>query len=99
MKFVTQHDEMPKTPHWAIITYKSIYIEGDERSRICPGHGYPAHYHQYVSYQAFLDEGEWHKAIAELSDMNRGKPVTFTAMKVMPAIVTTSVSVNVITPA
>lgn len=36
--------DLPKTTHFAALVFKtrSIHHEGDERSRQCPGHGYPA---------------------------------------------------------
>lgn len=45
MKLVKSKEDVPAIPHYAVIVYKtrSIYHEGDERSRTNPGHGYPAH--------------------------------------------------------
>jgi glyoxylase-like metal-dependent hydrolase (beta-lactamase superfamily II) len=45
MKRVKGPVDVPNEPHFAVILYetRSIYHEGDERSRTCPGHGYPAH--------------------------------------------------------
>jgi len=40
---VSRKSEFPKEHHLAIIIFDSIHIEGDERSRTNPGHGYPAH--------------------------------------------------------
>jgi hypothetical protein len=42
---ITSPDQIPKYKHFAALVFKtnSIYHEGDERSRTCPGHGYPAH--------------------------------------------------------
>jgi len=49
---VSGPDDVPSVPHYALIVYDttSVYIAGDERSRTCPGHGYPA---QDVSYDTF----------------------------------------------
>ncbi len=95
MAFVSTSDKMPKGPHWAIITFDSMYVEGDERSRTNPGHGYPAHTKEFVSYQAFTDESEWKKAVERLANPKFGRPEPFTAMHVVPATVTTSVNVSV----
>lgn len=96
--YVTENGKMPTAPHWAIIEYKSKYIDGDERSRTHPGHGYPSHMHNYVSYSAFLSEESWKKAIDELANPKFGKSEPFTAMYVIPAKVSTSVSVAVDIP-
>ena len=95
MTYVSNHDRMPKGPHWAIITYESRYVEGDERSRTNPGHGYPGHAEEYVSYRAFTDEGEWKKAVADLANPRYGSPKPFMAAFVTPAKVSTSVHVAI----
>jgi hypothetical protein len=58
----------PEGEHLAIIKFDSIYIEGDERSRTNPGHGYPAHTEQTMSYTAFKleDREAWLFEIEEL---------------------------------
>jgi hypothetical protein len=65
MKRVKGPDDVPIGPHFAVIIYgkRSIYIEGDERSRTAPGHGYPAHTerfddieHWVTTERAVLDE-------------------------------------------
>lgn len=45
LKRVKGPNDVPNEPHFAVIIYgtRSIHHEGDERSRTCPGHGYPAH--------------------------------------------------------
>jgi hypothetical protein len=45
LKRVKGPNDVPNEPHFAVITYEtqSIHHEGDERSRTCPGHGYPAY--------------------------------------------------------
>lgn len=95
--FVSTHDKMPKGPHWAIVKYESRYIEGDQRSRDCPGHGYPASTEYYVSYRAFTDEEEWKNEVAKLANPKFGRQEPFTAMHVVPATVTTSVNVAIST--
>ena len=92
---VSEQSKMPKEPHWAIIGYESQYIEGDERSRTHPGHGYPGHTMSYVSYRAFIDEAEWLKAIDALANPKYGSPKPFTAMHVVPATISTSTHVKV----
>jgi hypothetical protein len=94
-KTISQEKDLPKDPHWAIITIESMWIEGDERSRTNPGHGYPGHTESYVRYRAFTDEDEWKREIAELTTPKYGSPKPFTAAYVTPAKVTTTVNVKV----
>lgn len=55
----TSKGSIPEGPSWAIITFGSVYIPGDERSRTNPGHGYPEHTESTISYEVFFDEAEW----------------------------------------
>jgi hypothetical protein len=98
MSYVSTHDKMPKNPHWAIITFESMWIEGDERSRTNPGHGYPGHSENYVSYRAFTDEAEWKREVAELAAPKYGSPKPYMAAYVTPAKVATVVNVTVDVP-
>lgn len=56
MKRVTCPNDVPNEPHFAVIIYKSqsVYIEGDERSRTNPGHGYPAHTETYSTFEHYV---------------------------------------------
>ena len=60
MKQITKKSEIPTEPHLAILVFKttSIYHEGDERSRTCPGHGYPEYTETIhtIDYFPFTDE-------------------------------------------
>lgn len=91
MTYVTQKDRMPTEEHWAIITYSSVFIPGDERSRTHPGHGYPERYESVVTYKAYMDEDEWKNDISRM-ECNGD---TYTAMKAIPATVSTNVTVDV----
>lgn len=46
----------PRQPHYAVIVYskESVFIEGDERSRTCPGHGYPAHTESFNTFRHYV---------------------------------------------
>lgn len=50
-------------PFFAIIRNISRYVEGDERSRTNPGHGYPAGYETYTTIDTYTDEAAWKRAI------------------------------------
>lgn len=58
MKRVKKPSDVPVGYHFAVIIYNttSVYIEGDERSRTNPGHGYPAHTETYDSFEHWVTE-------------------------------------------
>jgi len=58
MKYCSQKSDFPAAPHIAVLHFGSVYVPGDERSRQCPGHGYPEHYESVVTYIAFNDTPE-----------------------------------------
>lgn len=94
MTIVTEPKNVPKTEHWAIITFDTITIPGDERSRTCPGHGYPEHTESVVRYEAFTDEVEWRMRVHLMEDtfINSKYPRerNWVAMKVKPATIKTT---------
>jgi hypothetical protein len=71
MTRVKGKNDVPTGQHYAILVYKSesVYIEGDERSRTSPGHGYPAHTEVYESFEHYVtqDKNEWLKAVEEFA--------------------------------
>ena len=89
--------DFPSEPHWVILTTSSTYIEGDERSRTNPGHGYPAHTITSINYEIFLKEDEWKEAIRKKEDApyRREEYVAFKSSG--RAKVTTQVSVENLT--
>ena len=91
MSEVTNKKRMPKGPHWAIVTYGSIHHSADQRSIDNPGHGYPAYSEEIVKYQAFEVEDDWKEQIREYT----ARRETFTAMKVLPAKITTEINVEI----
>ena len=69
-------NDVPEGHHYAVLIYEtgSIHVEGDQRSRDAPGHGYPEHTEHYNSFEhwvttdrevlfAFLGELEEEKAL------------------------------------
>ena len=91
MSNVTNQRNMIKEPHWAIVTYSSIYHSADQRSIDSPGHGYPAYSEEVVKYQAFENEDDWKEQIRDYT----ARKETFSAMKVIPARITTEINVDV----
>ena len=91
-KYVRGKEDFPTGPHLAIIEFSSIYIEGDARSKSCPGHGYPAHTENTINYMWYpIDKREeWIAEIYERMNpkfgskkdnwyaLENGVPVTIT---------------------
>lgn len=57
-----QRSDVPEGPHYVIMKVRkeSVFHEADERSKQCPGHGYPAHTteHEAIEYRTFPDTEE-----------------------------------------
>lgn len=58
MTTIDNKNTFPKLKHNAVLIFKTIWHEGDERSRTCPGHGYPEHSENVVLYRVFKDDEE-----------------------------------------
>lgn len=95
MKYVSSKGDMLNKPHFAIIEFGSITIPGDERSRTCPGHGYPEHTESVVTYIAFESESEWKAEINKRMTSPYGNKDNFIAAKVTPASIALHTTVNV----
>jgi hypothetical protein len=91
---ISTADKKVNEPHWAILTFEQRYIPGDERSKTHPGHGYPGGTENYCSCRAFLNEADW-KAEIETLMKSTYSSKNFQAMYVVPAKITTNISVNV----
>jgi hypothetical protein len=92
MKYITNLQCVPPDPHWVIIEVDQIIIRGDERSRSCPGHGYPEHTESQINYIAFTDEQEWKLEIIKRLSNNKSN---FKALRVLPATPTLHTTVEV----
>lgn len=82
--------DVPNVPHWVVITGTQIHVPGDDRSRVSPGHGYPATTEYFIKYAYFTNEDAWKKYIANNVLLNT---VMFVG-KMIPAKATTSVVVT-----
>ncbi len=82
---------MPTEPHWAIVKYSTISHAADQRSIDHPGHGYGAYTESIVTYETFVFQKDWTDAIKDLEARN----ITYSAMKVFPAKVSSEVVVTV----
>ena len=95
--------QMPAGEHWAIHIFEttSTYVEGDERSRTHPGHGYPGHYDTHNSFrywacrdkQAMEDALEYMRVEQERHSYREKKP--YAVIRVHPAAVRTTIKVEV----
>jgi hypothetical protein len=77
--------DIPTEPHWAIISPVAIFVPGDQRSRDAPGHGYPEHYEEAISYDAYTDIAKWQSKIDRL--IRQGKSGQFLAIQAIPQVV------------
>ena len=94
-KFVHSVNEVPKDEHYAIILNDSIYIPGDERSKTCPGHGYPASTKQVVSYEVYLTKEKLMESIQDLENPKFGYKKDYVVIKVTPVKITTSINIDI----
>jgi hypothetical protein len=95
-KHVSDLTKMPTEPHFAVIKFGSTYIEGDERSRTNPGHGYPAHSIPNVEYIVFKDRSSWEIYIDGLLHPKYGHPdKNWTAVQISPAKVYTKTQMSI----
>lgn len=95
MKWIYNKDEIPKGAHFAIIEFSSYYVEGDERSRTNPGHGYPGHSEHKCEYIAFENEAEWKADIQKRMTSRYSSGKNFAAVRVVPAAIETQINVNI----
>lgn len=64
--YVRKMKDLPRGEHWAIITDESVFVPGDERSKMSPGHGYPERTEHYLNYQAFTNEHDFKEELKKL---------------------------------
>ena len=86
--------DVPKVEHYAILEFGQIYIEGDERSRTNPGHGYPGGYENTTKYIAFTNIDEWKTEISRRQKDSFYKD-KFIAIKSTPATIKTEIQVSI----
>jgi len=88
-RWVYSRSDIPTEPHYAVMEFGTIYIPSDERSRTCPGHGYPESTETKIDYLVFDSKESWEAYVAK----NRSKNI-FAAF-VTPATITEKVEVSV----
>ena len=73
--YISRAEDIPSGEHWAIIRSSAALIPGDERSRTNPGHGYPAHTVNYITYETFTNEIEFRTEFARVLNAKYGDKV------------------------
>ena len=79
---------------YAALIEDSYRVEGDERSRTHPGHGYPAHTVNYTRVQSFKDKEEVQKWVENEAGRIYNK-TQYKIVKCVPMEVKTTVKVVV----
>ena len=92
MKYCRNKTDIPAGDHYAIIEFVTVHIEGDERSRQCPGHGYPAHTEYYSQYIAFEKRDEWEREVKKRVAQDKKD---YVALRVAPAKIRVEVMVDI----
>ena len=78
---------------FAVFVKSSYHVEGDDRSRTNPGHGYPAHSVEYTEVKEFQTESELKTWILKNNDSY--SPKEFCAVKCFPLSVNTNVEIKI----
>lgn len=95
MKYIHTLNEVPPAAHFVALIFSSIHIEGDERSRANPGHGYPAENKPVVEYIAFKDRAEMEAWVLKEETSLHGK-TSYKIIEATPMTIVKSVSVKAI---
>lgn len=96
MQIVDRKTNAVPRPHFAALVFETIHIEGDERSRNFPGHGYPAETRHVVAYYAFDSREEmvrWVTNAEKPENIHGRKP--YQIIEVKPCTVSASIAVTV----
>lgn len=85
---VQRLEDVPVGKHWAILTFRTIHIPGDERSLTNPGHGYGPSTENTTEYKVFTTQADWIAEIKRLETPRAyGSPTPYVALVVeRPAI-------------
>jgi len=92
---ITKPDQIPTIQHYAALIFKtsSVYHEGDERSRTCPGHGYPAYTETIhsIDYIPFNNKSEMEAWVVKAETKTQKDP--YRIIEAMPLTVQLTASV------
>jgi len=93
-KYVTSKEDLPVGTHYVILTFGTITIPGDERSRTHPGHGYPESTETTISCEVYETEEGWKAEIQKLST-TKSSSTPWVPLVVTRPTVTTTVTTTV----
>ncbi len=71
-QYIHNKNDVPTGEHFVILEFSSISIPGDQRSRDAPGHGYPAHTEETVTYIVYKTQEDWKAEISKRTRENSG---------------------------
>jgi len=94
MKTVIKQSDFPAHDHFGVLVFGTRYVEGDERSKTNPGHGYPGGYEPTTTYIAFNNFDELSVWIAARTTDGEHKP--FVVMESAPKKVVTTTQVKLV---
>lgn len=94
-KYVSDLKDIPTELHWAIIEIVSVYTPADERSKSCPGHGYPESTDNYIKYEVYFTQEKWEEAIKYRENKTTYGKKDYRAIKVYPAKISATVLMKV----
>lgn len=87
MKHVNQIEDLPPADSFCAVKSTTIYTPGDERSRTCPGHGYPESWDpaiELISFSTMDDLSAW--ATKNHADLRKYKFFKMTPLTVEPTV-------------
>lgn len=92
---VTTLDDLPLTESYIIVKAITVHVEGDERSRTNPGHGYPAHEDRTVQIvEVFKDDQAFKHELAYLLHKSDALIPPFRGFKITPYVARTIVEIS-----
>ena len=95
-RFAKTVKELPTDSRYMILTERSTYIEGDERSRLNPGHGYPAYTEQSWDVEIFENVDMLIRDIEQREKSSYSR-TNYMVFEVKPVKITKKVSIDVTT--
>ena len=71
---------------YAVIVEKSVYHEGDERSRTNPGHGYGARTEEYKSLETFKTQAEMLEWVTKYGKHEKYQAIEFNELEIVTEV-------------
>lgn len=92
--YVHSPNDLPPGEHFLILTFGTITIPGDERSRTHPGHGYPESTEHTTTVVVYKTRAAWEEEIKRLTEEKHSYKSWVPLIARRPSV-TTTVSVSV----